>query len=124
MTKDAAREAYQRGMDQMGMNQFDPAIASFGLAIGRDPEYAEAYLARGLAFTKKHSYGQALADFDMAVELQPDLPGLYAYRGNAYRALGQLAEAAADYTRALEQFPKSQLYRQTREEIYREMESH
>jgi len=122
MPTDEAREAYQRGMDQMGMNQFDPAIASFGLAISRDPAYAGAYLARGVAFAKKQSYRQAIDDFDMAADLQPDLQGLYVRRANAYRALGRLHEAAADYTRAIEQSPDNAHYRETREDICREME--
>jgi len=121
MSRDAAREAYQRGMDQMGMNQFDPAIASFGLAISRDPGYAEAYLARGVAFARKQSYRQALDDFDMAADLQPDLRDVYVQRASAYRMLGRLLEAAADYSRAIKRYPDNAHYHGTRAEIYKEL---
>ena len=121
MSKDAAREAYQLGMDQLGMNQLDAAIGSLGLAILRDPDFAEAYLARGIGFLRKESYRQAIDDFDRADELAPGLQNLYALRGNAWRVLGNLAKAAEDYELAVAQYPDNSMYRITPAEIIEEM---
>ena len=121
MDKDAAREAYQLGMDQMGMNQLDAAVGSLGLAILRDPDYAEAYLARGIGFMRKESYRQALDDFDRADELAPGLQNVYALRGNAWRALGNLEKAAEDYGLAVAQYPDNKMYRMTLADIRDEL---
>lgn len=121
MDKDAAREAYQLGMDQMGMNQLDAAVGSLGLAILRDPDYAEAYLARGIGFMRKESYRQAIDDFDRAGELAPGLQNVYALRGNAWRALGNLEKAAEDYGLAVAQYPDNKMYRMTLADIRDEL---
>ena len=121
MDKNAARETYQLGVDQMGMNQLDAAIGSLGLAILRDPDFAEAYLARGIGFMRKESYRQAIDDFDRADELAPGLQNLYALRGNAWRALGNLEKAAENYGLAVAEYPDNEMYRMTRAEIIEEM---
>ncbi len=122
MDRAGAQEAYQRGLDQMDMNQFDPAIASFSLAVGRDPDCVEAYMARGTVFMKKGSHDQAIADFDRADRLSPGVRNVYALRGAAYRALGRLTEAAADYARAVKQYPDNAHYRDLYEQVRGELE--
>jgi tetratricopeptide (TPR) repeat protein len=121
MDKNAAREAYQLGMDQMGMNQLDAAIGSLGLAILRDPDFAEAYLARGIGFMRKESYRQAIADFDKADELAAGLQNVYALRGQAWRVLRNLEKAAEDYGLAVAEYPDNERYRMTRAEILEEL---
>ena len=124
MDKDAAQEAYQRGMDQMGMNQLDAAVGSLGLAILRDPDFAEAYLARGIGFMRKESFQQAIDDFDRADELAPGLQNVYEMRGHAWRMVGNLEKAAENYGFAVAEYPDNKMCRialaDIREELGRE----
>lgn len=123
MDSRSARDAYQYGLDLMDMNQFDPAISNLSLAISRDPQLAEAYLARGRAFMKKQSYRQALEDLLQAAELGPDLPGLQMQLVAAHRALGYVAEALELCRQALQQQPDNAYYRRLHDELSTEMDS-
>src|SRR5450755_2574949 len=48
------------------------AIASFERAIRVNPNNANAYLYRGIAYRSRGEYEQALSDFDRAIELDPN----------------------------------------------------
>ena len=50
----------------------DRAITDFDRALTLDPNYAAAYLNRGLAFSAGGLYDRALTDFDHAVALNPN----------------------------------------------------
>jgi tetratricopeptide (TPR) repeat protein len=46
---------------------YDHAIADYSEAIRLDPEYAEAYLVRGISYENKRELEKALADFRVAL---------------------------------------------------------
>lgn len=123
MDRQSALQAYQYGLDLMDMNQFDPAVSNLSLAITRDPQLVEAYLARARVFMHKQSYQQALEDLLDAVRLQPDLPDVQMQLVAVYRALGQLAEALEVCRQAMEQQPGNTRYAQLHDELCAEMES-
>ena len=64
--------------------EYDQAIADFAKALELNPNYADAYRVRGLAYAYKKEYDQAVADFSKTLELNPDVAATYALRGAAY----------------------------------------
>ncbi|MGO9543790.1 MAG: tetratricopeptide repeat protein [Rhodomicrobium sp.] len=62
----------------------DRGIEEANRAIDIDPELADAYDARGLAYAKKKDYGHAIADYTRAIELNPANADAYITRGNVY----------------------------------------
>jgi len=69
-----------QGFTYLGNEEYDKAIDAYTQAIGRDPKYPFAYLARGNAYRAKGDLERALADYDKARRLDPhnDLAGMLA----------------------------------------------
>jgi serine/threonine protein kinase/Tfp pilus assembly protein PilF len=84
---------------------FQRAIDEFDRAIALDPEYFDAYIARGWAYASAKNQQRALLDFTRAVQLGPDNAWAYANRGMTYNNLGDWAHAIPDLVRALELEP-------------------
>ena len=66
------------------------AIAHYTEAIKLKPDFANAYLRRGIAKLPKGQYFAALSDFDTAIRLKPDLVHAYISRGFAKLSLDQI----------------------------------
>ncbi|AFZ11915.1 Tetratricopeptide TPR_2 repeat-containing protein [Crinalium epipsammum PCC 9333] len=60
---------YQQGMQKLELKDFSGAIASFTQALTANPNNAEAYLYRALAYQRANDYESALADFKSALRL-------------------------------------------------------
>jgi lipoprotein NlpI len=65
-----------------------------------------AYLARGVAQSKKRNIDGAISDYERALALDPGYPPAYVYRAGAYRAKHELARAMDDCDRAVALGPK------------------
>ena len=66
-----------------------------------EPQDAEAYNSRGLAYCDKGNLDQAIADYDQAIALDPQFALAYYNRGLAYYGKGDLDRAIADYDEAI-----------------------
>ena len=66
------------------IQQTDKAITDFNKGIELNPQFAEAYFGRGLAYTYNGKYDSAIADLTKAIELNPQLTAAYLYRGIIY----------------------------------------
>ena len=75
----------------MEKHDLDRAIADFTDAIRLDPNDADAYYARGLAFSTNGDRDHAVADLSEAVQLRP-------YSTQMIAALKQLKPDAPDQT--------------------------
>ena len=84
----------------------DKAIADFNEAIRLDPENAEAYVDRGMAWQAKGDFDKAIADFDAAIRLDPEDARRYVDRGMAWAAKGHFEQAIADFNEAVRLDPE------------------
>ena len=82
------------------------AITHYDAAIELNPEYAEAYNNRGIAYSDRGDLELEFADYNKAIELKSDLAEAYNNRGVAYYKKGEFAAAIADYTKAIELDPE------------------
>jgi tetratricopeptide (TPR) repeat protein len=90
-----------RGIALDDAGDFDGAIASYDLAIARNPYSAAAHTDRGAA---RHNLGDlagAVADYDLAIALNPNLAEAYVNRGIARSNLDDSVGAIKDYSRAI-----------------------
>ncbi|MBR0780837.1 tetratricopeptide repeat protein [Bradyrhizobium iriomotense] len=71
-----------------------------------NPLHRAAYLARGVAQSKKGNIDGAISDYEAALALDPGYPPAYVYRAGAYRAKHELARAMDDCDRAVAFDPK------------------
>lgn len=70
-------------------------------AIRLRPDFAEAYLTRGLYYFNQEQYQQAIKDYDEAIRLKPKDAFAYGLRGFAYCGLVQHQRAINDYEEAI-----------------------
>ncbi len=83
------------------MGQIDEAIASYRLAIGFKPDYADAYYNLGISLHGDGQLDEAVAAYRRAVQLRPAFAGAYNNLGNALKAVGRLDEAMDAYRQAI-----------------------
>ena len=89
------------------MGEFDKAIADCTEAIRLDPEYANAYSNRGIAYAKNREFDKAIADCTKAIYLDPKYAEAYYNRAIVYaRSKAALDDVIADYTEAIRLNPQ------------------
>ena len=69
------------------------------------PQWADAYITRGIARVFKNNMDSAMMDFNKAIELNPDKFEGYSNRGNMNCILGKFDEGLKDYNMALKLNP-------------------
>lgn len=77
------------------------AITLLTQAIEIEPNYAEAYINRGLAHYHLAQYNEAVADFTQTITLKQYTADAYASRGDVYRTLNDVSNAISDYTASI-----------------------
>ena len=81
--------------------KYQKAADLFTEAVSREPEKAEGYLTRGIAYICLEHYKKAVVDFTRAIQKDRTLAIAYANRGIAYDHLGRHKDALFDYQKAL-----------------------
>jgi tetratricopeptide (TPR) repeat protein len=99
LAQEAAEDYFQKGFAALRDNP-DAAISLFNLAIQLDPNHANAYFFRGIAYSFKKEYGPAFRDLDKAISLAPDNPSYYVTRGKIYEETGDHQKARQDRQKA------------------------
>jgi len=97
--QESAEDYFQRGFAVLRNNP-DEAISLFTGAIQMDPNHANAYFFRGVAFSFKEQYGPAFRDLDKAISLVPDNPSYYVTRASIYEKAGDQRKAQQDRQKA------------------------
>ena len=82
------------------------AVEYLDEAIRREPDYAEAYLRRGMALSEQGYADEAFEDLTHAIRLDPT-PDAYAYRGLALLRQGNMKGARQDFDEAIRLAPES-----------------
>ena len=98
---------YTRAVRLLEVEEYKDAIASFGLVIRRNPDFALAFHGRGRSYYHEDLYEAALEDFTRAIELDGELAHSYRYRGMTYQKLGEKERAIADLEKALTLYTRS-----------------
>jgi tetratricopeptide (TPR) repeat protein len=77
------------------------AIEYLNEAIRLQPDFANAYGARGNAYGNQRQYQLSLEDYDKAILLKPDKAVFFNNRGNVYKELNKYQLAIEDYNEAI-----------------------
>jgi tetratricopeptide (TPR) repeat protein len=89
-----------QGVGKLQQQDYQGAITDFAAAIKLQPDLAEAYLGRGVAYSVRRDHKAAIADYNQALALKPDLAEAYLYRADDQFFLQQKAHAIADLQQA------------------------
>jgi tetratricopeptide (TPR) repeat protein len=103
--EERANRQFLEGMRLMAPKTYPTAIADFDRAIGIWPQFAEAYLERGVAHQSLGQIDSALADFNKALDLNPGLARAHTARGAIYRSRGDIKGAMEEFTKAIQTEP-------------------
>ena len=113
------QQHFEQGNVYLEQNEWPKAIVEYSKAIELNPEFADAYANRAVAYFEWREYagegdcqyGQVIADYEKAVELNPfieldiRLALAYVHRGECFFKNRKYDEAAADYAKELELDP-------------------
>ncbi|MUG92530.1 tetratricopeptide repeat protein [Scytonema sp. UIC 10036] len=85
---------------------FEAASANYTEAIRLQPNYAPAYVGRGIVRARVGNQRLMFEDLNQALSLQPDNAWLYSYRGDARFILKDYQGGMGDYNKAIALFPQ------------------
>lgn len=103
--KKLAKAYYDRGMKDYYEDDYDidQGIADFTEAININPDYEEAYSARGfLYYNEKKEYDKAIEDLIQVIKFDPKDVYTFSLLGSAYNAKGDFPLAIENYSKAIE----------------------
>ena len=89
------RDAFDRATLELAIEEFSKAIAL-------NPQLAEAYYERGVAYGNMVEYERAIADLSEAIRINPQYAEAYFSRAVGYELIGRLDQAIADLEKAIE----------------------
>jgi tetratricopeptide (TPR) repeat protein len=98
--RDEAAMHLQRAQEAYAQGDYNQAISEYTQAIMFQPDSAEAFFGRGVAYNRRRGYRQAISDLTRAIRLQPDYAAAYHHRGTAYGYVGEDSKSNADMRKA------------------------
>jgi tetratricopeptide (TPR) repeat protein len=104
LVQDALGEIESASLSYVQAVQIDPHyIEAYNRLLHHHPDYAEAYLKRGIAFQVKGRLPEAMTDFRKAIQLQPDFAEAHNNLGSVIeQSRGDLPEAVDLYHKAIQ----------------------
>lgn len=97
-----AEKYNNRGITAAVKGQYETAIADFGRAVRRNPQFAIAYYNRAIVYVALGQLGQAASDFTRIIEINPDFTDPYMNRGEIYLKTEEYEKAISDYSKVIE----------------------
>lgn len=120
---DRAQEEAALAVKLLGVGTYDQVMRHFDRAIRIWPDYADAYLNRGLAEHSASHRAEALADLNKALDLDPSLTRAYNARGQIYLENGDVQKTIQDCSKSIQVNPTVDAYYQ-RGEAYERLGQH
>lgn len=80
-------------------------IVDYDTALGLKPDFAEAYLQKGVAESQLGQIQEAIVNYSHTIRLRPLMTIAWINRGGAYAKLEEDDRALADYTEAIRLWP-------------------
>lgn len=102
---DAANLKLQ-AIELINSGQHEEAIRVATQAIALDPQFADAYVRRGIAYGLRGENSRAIDDFTEAIRLDPESTLAYANRGISYNDIKNYDGAITDATEAIRLDPR------------------
>jgi tetratricopeptide (TPR) repeat protein len=93
--------AFQRGVEQMGQQEFAEAIETFSQIIQKKPDFAEGWNKRATIYYLTGEYEKSLADCEEVLRRNPVHFGVLSGFGLNYLRLGKPQQALDYFERAL-----------------------
>lgn len=84
---------------------YDCLIIKYSATIESNPNDADAYYERGVAYSSNQKYAQAIKDFDKAISLNSKFENAFYWRGYIYIRFKLYAEAIKNFNRVKELNP-------------------
>jgi serine/threonine protein kinase/tetratricopeptide (TPR) repeat protein len=97
---------FYRGVALLSNGRFEQAIQQFDAFIERDPQVADAYLNRALAWYRKGNTAESLSDLNQAEKLHGPSVRLHSLRCLAYQRSGNLKNAESERRKLLSCAPR------------------
>ena len=94
---------FNLGMELCENAQYEQALEQIDKAIAHNPDFAKAYLFRGMISYRMDNDNYAIRDYTYAIDLDPDETFSYYGRGLVYKNSGRYKDAIADFDRAIRQ---------------------
>jgi tetratricopeptide (TPR) repeat protein len=93
---------FQRGNIRYLQKKFKESCIDYSKAIKINPQLAEVWSNKGIAFVELDRLDDAIKAFDKAIEINPQLAEAWYNKGNALKMLGCTTEANAAFAKAKE----------------------
>ncbi|MBS1978765.1 MAG: tetratricopeptide repeat protein [Bacteroidetes bacterium] len=98
----AAIDHYYVAEESFSRKEYLSSIDEYTKSILSDPNFAWAYIGRGLAYVEIQQYKKAILDYNSAIEVDPQFVGAYYCRGIVRVDLQDYQGALLDYRKAIE----------------------
>ena len=97
-----------RGLVELVLEQYEPALEDIETAIMLDGDYAPAWSNKGLVLQRLGRYEESLAAYERAVKIDPEDYNTWTNRGVTLYKMERIPEAQESFTKALEIHPDYQ----------------
>lgn len=104
--KETALLVFQ-GKQLATQKKWDEAIASYNKAIKQNPNYAYAFVSKGIAYMSQGNLDKAISNYSEAISVDPKFTEAYQNRGVLYEYRGQFNKAIVDFNTAIGADPGS-----------------
>lgn len=95
------------GAAVQAQGRIEEAIQAFDRMLGLNPDFAEGYYNRGVAFSELGQTEAAVQDYSRAVELNPDFYNAHLNLGLALESLGHCDQAIQSFDQAIALAPNN-----------------